>query len=90
MCLTIPMKIMAIDGFIAHCEAKGVKREVSLFMMLGAEPSVGDFITVHAGYAYQQVTAEEAHATWALFDEVLGTSDIAFMGVEEVSQLSLL
>ncbi|MDR3394601.1 MAG: HypC/HybG/HupF family hydrogenase formation chaperone, partial [Parasulfuritortus sp.] len=31
MCLAIPMQIEAIEGFIARCQAKGVRREVSLF-----------------------------------------------------------
>ena len=28
------MQIREIDGFVAHCEAKGVQRDVNLFMML--------------------------------------------------------
>ena len=37
MCLGIPMQIVEIDGFSAHCAAKGVAREVSLFLTQ-AEP----------------------------------------------------
>lgn len=37
MCLAIPMKIIAVDGFSAHSEAKGVGRDVSLFMMQSNE-----------------------------------------------------
>jgi hydrogenase expression/formation protein HypC len=33
MCLGIPMQIKEIDGFVARCEAKGVMRDVSLFML---------------------------------------------------------
>jgi HupF/HypC family. len=33
MCLAIPMQIESIDGFTARCQAKGVWRDVSLFMM---------------------------------------------------------
>jgi len=33
MCLAIPMQITHIDGFNAHCAAKGVKRDVSLFFV---------------------------------------------------------
>ena len=32
MCLGIPMQIRSIDGFVAHCEAKGVQRDVNLFI----------------------------------------------------------
>ena len=33
MCLGIPMKVVEVDGFNARCEAKGIEREVSLFML---------------------------------------------------------
>jgi hydrogenase expression/formation protein HypC len=70
------MQITAIDGFKARCEAKGVTREVSLFMMQGEEVAVGDFVMVHVGYAIQKMTPREARSSWELFDEVLGTGDI--------------
>jgi len=34
MCLGIPMQIVAIDGYNARCTAKGVMRDISLFMLL--------------------------------------------------------
>ena len=71
MCLAVPMKITAIDGYQCTCEAKGIEREVSLFMLQNEELEIGDHILVHVGYAIQKVSAEEAAASWALFDEVL-------------------
>ena len=71
MCLAVPMKITAIDGFQCTCEAKGIEREVSLFMMQNETIEVGDHILVHVGYAIQKVSEEEAAESWALFDEVL-------------------
>lgn len=71
MCLAIPMKITDITGFNATCEAKGIERQVSLFMMQHEPLSVGDFVMVHIGYAIQKVTAEEAHTAWELYDEML-------------------
>jgi hydrogenase expression/formation protein HypC len=65
------MKITAIDGYQCTCEAKGVEREVSLFMLQHEDVAVGDFILVHVGYAIQKVSEEEAADAWALFDEVL-------------------
>ncbi|MCU7960029.1 MAG: HypC/HybG/HupF family hydrogenase formation chaperone [gamma proteobacterium symbiont of Bathyaustriella thionipta] len=70
------MKITAIDGFNAHCEAKGVERDVSLFMMQNDIPQVGDFVMVHVGYAIQKMSAEEARSSWEIFDMALGTADI--------------
>ena len=71
MCLAIPMKVTAIDGFEASCEAKGVQRDVSLFMMQQDEVGIGDFVLVHVGYAIQKISADDAAESWELFDEVL-------------------
>lgn len=75
MCLAIPMQIVEIDGFNARCEAKGVEREVSLFMMQDQGIAVGDFVMVHVGYAIQKVTPQEARSTWELIDQVLDEQD---------------
>jgi len=71
MCLAVPMKITSIDGFQCTCEAKGIEREVSLFMLQHEPPELGDHVLVHVGYAIQKVSEEEAIESWALFDEVL-------------------
>ncbi len=71
MCLGIPMKIMEIDGYNARCEAKGVEREVSLFLLQDATVEVGDFVMVHVGYAIQKMSEEEARSAWDLYDEML-------------------
>jgi hydrogenase expression/formation protein HypC len=71
MCLGIPMQIVEINGFNARCEAKGVEREVSLFMLQHETMAVGDFVMVHVGYAIQKMTQEEAKSTWELLDEML-------------------
>ena len=75
MCLAIPMQIMEVDGFNARCEAKGVEREVSLFMMQDQEINAGDFVMVHVGYAIQKVSAEDARSSWELFDQMLAAED---------------
>jgi hydrogenase expression/formation protein HypC len=65
------MQIKSIDGFTAHCEAKGVKRDVSLFMMQEEELGVDDFIVVHVGYAIQKISEQEAQTAWELYDQML-------------------
>jgi hydrogenase expression/formation protein HypC len=71
MCLAVPMRIKSVDGFAAVCEAKGIEREVSLFMLQGEEIAPGDHVLVHVGYAIQKVSEEEARSTWDLFEEIL-------------------
>jgi hydrogenase expression/formation protein HypC len=71
MCLTIPMRVEAIDGFLAECEAKGVRRKVSLFLMQHDPPALGDYIMVHLGQAMHRVTPDEARLAWELYDQIL-------------------
>ncbi len=77
MCLAVPMKITKIDEFMCTCEARGIERDVSLFMMQGEDLTVGDNILVHVGYAIQKVSDAEAAESWALFDEILATENPA-------------
>jgi hydrogenase expression/formation protein HypC len=71
MCLAVPMQVRSIDGFTAVCEARGVQRDVSLFMLQGEPIAVGDHVLVHVGYAIQKIDASEAHTRWELFDEII-------------------
>jgi len=70
MCLAVPMRVRSVDGFNAVCEAKGIEREVSLFMLQGEETAPGDHVLVHVGYAIQKVSEEEARSAWELFDQI--------------------
>ena len=65
------MQIKSIEGFTARCEAKGVERDVSLFMMQDDELEVDDFIVVHVGYAIQRISPQEAQTAWEIYDEML-------------------
>ena len=73
MCLAVPMQVLRKDGFSCVCEAMGVRREVSLFMLQDVDVDVGDFVLVHVGYAIQKISAQDAAASWELFDQVLAS-----------------
>ena len=75
MCLGIPMQIKEIEQFTARCEAKGVERDVSLFMLQHEPLEPGDFVVVHVGYAIQKVTPEEAATAWELYDEMISKAE---------------
>jgi len=75
MCLAIPMQIIEIDGFIARCMAKGVQRDVSLFMLQDEELSINDFVMVHVGYAIQKISQHDANSSWELYDKMLKETD---------------
>jgi hydrogenase expression/formation protein HypC len=65
------MQVKTIEKFQCVCEARGIEREVSLFMMQGEDVVPGDFVLVHVGYAIQKISADDAAESWQLFDEIL-------------------
>jgi len=69
------MQIKSIDGFTARCEAKGIERDVSLFMLQHETLQPDDFVVVHVGYAIQKVTPQEARSAWEIYDEMLRKLD---------------
>ena len=71
MCLGIPMQVSQINGYVARCQAKGVERDVNLFLLQDTLPAIGDFVMVHVGYAIQIINPEAARSAWALYDEML-------------------
>jgi hydrogenase expression/formation protein HypC len=71
MCLAVPMQVKTINNFQCVCEARGIEREVSLFMLQDENIATGDHVLVHVGYAIQKISASEAASSWQLFDEIL-------------------
>ena len=71
MCLGIPMEIMEINGFNARAAAKGIERDISLFMLQDDPVAVGDYVMVHVGYAIKKMSAQVARTAWELYDEML-------------------
>jgi hydrogenase expression/formation protein HypC len=65
------MQITQLNGFDARCSARGVERDVSLFLLQGENLSIGDYVLIHVGYAIQTLSAEQAQSTWELFDQIL-------------------
>lgn len=65
------MQITQLNGFEARCSARGVERDVSLFLLQDDTLKVGDYVLIHVGYAIQTLSAEQARETWELFDQAL-------------------
>lgn len=78
MCLGIPMQIVEINGFNARCEAKGVERDISLFMLQDDAVRPGDYVMVHVGYAIQKISEQDARSSWELFDEILAADSAQY------------
>ena len=65
------MQVKEIDGFTARCEAKGIERDVSLFMLQDEAVKAGDFVVVNMGYAIQRISPQEARTAWEIYDQML-------------------
>jgi hydrogenase expression/formation protein HypC len=68
MCLGVPAKILETGDGTAVVELGGVRREISV--MLIDDVSVGGWVIVHAGFAIEKLSEEEAEQTLALFREI--------------------
>jgi hydrogenase expression/formation protein HypC len=75
MCLGVPMRVVERDGYTARCEAKGIERSVSLFLLQHEDVEPGDHVMVHVGYAIQKMTEADANTAWELLDEMLEAED---------------
>jgi len=68
MCLSIPVKIVSIEGTMAEVSAGGTLFRAGLHMIEDAK--IGDYVLLHAGFAIQKISEKEAEETIRLFDEL--------------------
>ncbi len=68
MCLAVPMQVMSVDGQTAEVSMQGIKTEVALDLVENV--SKGDYVIVHAGFAIQVLSNEEAKETLAIFERL--------------------
>jgi len=69
MCLAIPAKVIKVNGNLAKVDfGEGVLREVNVSLV---DVKAGDYVLVHAGYAIQVLSEEEAMETLKLWSEIL-------------------
>lgn len=68
MCLSIPARIVEISGNIADVSVGGTIIKAGLQMVEDTE--VGDYILLHAGFAIQKISEEDALETLKLLNEL--------------------
>ena len=71
MCLSIPAKIISIKGIMAEVSAGGTIFKAGLHMVENVK--VGDYVLIHAGFAIQKISEEEAQTTLKLLRELEDT-----------------
>ena len=68
MCLSVPAKIIRIDGEMADVSIGGTVFRAGLQMIDDVHP--GDYVLLHTGFAIQKISEEEALETMRLLNEI--------------------
>lgn len=68
MCLSIPGRIVELNGTTAVADILGATREISVELV--SNVGIGDYVLIHAGCAIQKLDEEEARNTIDLFNEL--------------------
>ena len=68
MCLAIPLRLVEVNGADGVGEANGLRRAVRLDFI--RQPQVGDYVMVHAGFAVERMSEEQALANLEAIREV--------------------
>ena len=68
MCLALPAKIVEKDGEDAWVVLGDARMRVNLIMT--PEAQIEDWVLVHAGFAIQQLSEEDALETWQIIDSM--------------------
>ena len=68
MCLSIPARILSIEGEQAKVTVRGAEYSAGLHML--DNPQVGDYVLLHAGFAIQKISEKEAKETLELLNEM--------------------
>ncbi|MCR5089431.1 MAG: HypC/HybG/HupF family hydrogenase formation chaperone [Oscillospiraceae bacterium] len=68
MCLAVPLKLIEINGNDAVGEALGMRRSLRVDFI--PEPQIGDYVMVHAGFAIERLTTEQAMQDLEAWEDV--------------------
>jgi len=68
MCLAVPFKIVEINGADGVGEYAGVRRDIRLDFIKDAQ--VGEYVMVHAGFAIERLSEQQALDDIAAFKEL--------------------
>lgn len=71
MCLSIPAKVVEINGDMADVSVGGTIFKASLQMVENV--AIGDYILLHTGFAIQKINEEEALETLQILREMNDT-----------------
>jgi len=68
MCLSVPAKVISIDGDTGKVSVGGSIIEIGLQLVENVK--VGDYVLVHTGFALEKINADEAVETLKMLEEL--------------------
>jgi hydrogenase expression/formation protein HypC len=68
MCLSVPAKVVEINGAMADVSVGGTIFKAGLQMVENVE--IGDYVLLHTGFAIQKISEEEALETLKILKEI--------------------
>ena len=72
MCLAVPLKILSVDGKQAVGEAGGLTQKLRVDFVPDIQP--GDYAMVHAGFAIEKLTEQQAKENLACIQEAVNAA----------------
>ncbi len=69
MCISIPSRVISIDGYEAELDTLGASRKASTLLM--PEVKVGDYVLTSVGSIVRVLDEDEAQASLAFFLELM-------------------
>ena len=69
MCLAVPLKILSVDGRQAVGEAGGLTQRLRADFIPDIRP--GDYVMVHAGFAIEKLTEQQAKENLGCIQEAV-------------------
>ena len=69
MCLAVPLRVLSLEGRWAVGEAGGLTQKVRVDFL--PDLQVGEYVMVHAGFAIQKLTPDEARENLACIQEAI-------------------
>jgi len=81
MCLGVPGKVVAVDGYIATVDFWGVERQVRLDIV--DEPvAPGDYVLNHVGFAIRRIPPEDIQQTLEVYEQMLRAAEDDLMAAD--------
>lgn len=69
MCLSIPAKVLSIDGNKARVSLGGAESNAALHLV--EDVQVGDYVLLHSGFAIEKIDEKEAQSTIELLNKIM-------------------